>query len=75
MPPIHDEQPIKTPAHIGATSLVDQVRQIDKMFAHGGITHAFGGALAQAYYTTDPRTTSAIDINIALDTANPTFVF
>ncbi len=69
MPPADDEQRAKTPAGKRAASLVDQVLEIDRCFAEGGITHAFGGALALAYYTSDPRTTADIDINIALDTA------
>lgn len=56
-------------------SLVEQVLSIDKMLNEHAIPHAFGGALALAYYTKHPRTTNDIDINIALSTQRVLEVF
>lgn len=48
------------------TPLVDKVRRLHWAFADAQIDHAFGGALALAYYTRDPRATADIDLNISL---------
>ena len=45
--------------------LPDQLLSIHSAFEKDGIPHAFGGAIAFAYYG-QPRATSDIDINIAL---------
>ena len=42
-------------------SLVDKVIILDETLSANGITHAFGGALALAYYTLDPRATADIE--------------
>lgn len=47
----------------GSLSLPDQVVAIDAALAGGRIPHAFGGALALAYYA-EPRATIDIDLNI-----------
>jgi hypothetical protein len=46
------------------TSLIEQVRDIHDHLADAGIPHAFGGALALAFHTDDPRGTSDIDVNV-----------
>lgn len=66
MPPAHNDHPGSATRQKQVTSLVEQVLSIDKMLGKHGITHAFGGALALAYYTRHPRTTN--DIDIALGT-------
>ena len=43
--------------------LADKVVRIDEGLAHAQIPHAFGGAIALAYYG-EPRTTIDIDVNI-----------
>ncbi len=48
-------------------SLVDKIIDVHRRFTEAGIRHGFGGALALAYYTDDPRTTADIDVNVALD--------
>jgi hypothetical protein len=47
-------------------SLVDKIVAVHHSFEVAGIGHAFGGALALAYWTLDPRTTDDIDVNVAL---------
>jgi hypothetical protein len=49
-------------------SLPEKIVAIDKRLARAGIAHAFGGALALAYYA-EPRATDDIDINIFLEPA------
>ncbi len=46
-------------------SLVGLVIALNDSLSEAGVGHGFGGALALAYYTSQPRTTSDIDINIA----------
>jgi hypothetical protein len=46
-----------------APSLPDKVVQVHQAFDDGGFPHAFGGALALAYYA-EPRATIDIDINV-----------
>ncbi|MBK5306870.1 MAG: hypothetical protein JJD92_09310 [Frankiaceae bacterium] len=45
------------------TSLVDKVVALSEALTAAGIPHAFGGALALAYCTEDPRGTRDIDVN------------
>jgi hypothetical protein len=45
--------------------LDDQVLEIEREFTASGIPHAFGGAIALAYYAT-PRATVDIDVNVFL---------
>ena len=47
-------------------SLVEKILQIHSALALAGIGHAFGGALALAYYTREPRATADIDLNVSL---------
>ena len=45
------------------TSLVEKILSLSEALAASGIPHAFGGALALAYCTEDPRGTRDIDVN------------
>lgn len=47
-------------------SLVDKIVALHHAFDAADIVHAFGGALALAYWTSDPRATDDIDVNVAL---------
>ncbi len=44
--------------------LADKLLEIHAALADAGIPHAFGGAIALAYWTDDPRGTSDIDLNL-----------
>lgn len=44
--------------------LVEQVLVLHAAFVHARVPHAFGGALALAYWTEEPRGTRDIDCNI-----------
>jgi hypothetical protein len=44
-------------------SLPDKVVALHHALAQGGVPHAFGGALALAYYA-EPRTTVDVDVNV-----------
>ncbi len=48
-------------------SLVDKVIAVDHALTVAGIAHAFGGALALAYHTHEPRATADIDVNVTID--------
>jgi hypothetical protein len=43
--------------------LAEKVVLIDRAFDRAGVDHAFGGALALAYYA-EPRTTVDVDVNV-----------
>lgn len=45
-------------------SLPERLLAIHRSLEAGGIEHAFGGAIALAYWTSDPRGTSDIDVNL-----------
>lgn len=45
-------------------SLAAKLLAIHAAFEAGGIPHAFGGALALAYLTEEPRATKDIDVNV-----------
>lgn len=45
------------------TSLVEKILALEDALTGANIPHAFGGALALAYYTEDPRGTRDIDVN------------
>ena len=45
------------------TTLVDKIAALSEAMTAAGIPHAFGGALALAYCTEDPRGTRDIDVN------------
>jgi hypothetical protein len=48
--------------------LADKVVRLHESLDHAGIPHAFGGALALAYYA-EPRVTVDIDVNLFVDPA------
>ena len=45
-------------------TLAEKLLAIDAALEEAGFEHAFGGAIALAYWTLDPRGTSDIDVNI-----------
>ena len=45
-------------------NLADRLLAIHHSLDAGGIGHAFGGAIALAYWTLDPRGTSDLDVNL-----------
>jgi hypothetical protein len=47
-------------------TLPERLVALHKALAAGRIPHAFGGAIALAYWTRDPRGTSDIDVNVFL---------
>jgi hypothetical protein len=56
-------------------SLVDKVIDVDRSLTRAGVRHAFGGALALAYYTLEPRATADIDVNVTVDATDAERVF
>ncbi len=46
------------------TSLADKIVVLHRSLKEAGLAHAFGGAIALAYCTQEPRATRDIDINI-----------
>jgi hypothetical protein len=56
-------------------NLVDKVVALHGSLDSANIAHAFGGALALAYCTGDPRGTSDIDLNIFVPSADPSTLF
>lgn len=46
------------------TTLPERLVELHRALARRRIPHAFGGAIALAYWTLDPRATSDIDVNI-----------
>lgn len=61
--------------HDAEPSLVEKVIQLDESLDEHGIRHAFGGALALAYHTHDPRATADIDVNISVSALDARRVF
>lgn len=49
-------------------NLPERLLAIDASLTAHGMEHAFGGAIALAYWTQDPRGTSDIDVNIFVGT-------
>jgi hypothetical protein len=47
-------------------TLPDKIVALHDALKSADIQHSFGGALALAYYTLDPRTTADIDINLSV---------
>lgn len=45
-------------------TLPEKLIAIHRALVAGGVEHAFGGAIALAYWTLDPRATSDIDVNL-----------
>jgi hypothetical protein len=56
-------------------SLVEKVVRLDASLTQNGIGHAFGGALALAYHTRNPRATADIDVNINVGAPDARAVF
>lgn len=56
-------------------TLVGKILTLHSGLTDGGIRHAFGGALALAYYTLEPRATADIDVNVTVDPAEASAVF
>jgi len=52
------------------TTLLQMVHQLDRSLEHSGVAHAFGGALALAFCTGEPRATADVDLNIFLRPAS-----
>ena len=50
-------------------SLPDRLLELHRSLAENRIPHAFGGAIALAYWTREPRGTRDIDVNIFLPSA------
>ncbi|MEA2346283.1 MAG: hypothetical protein QOG62_70 [Thermoleophilaceae bacterium] len=53
------------------TSLPEKLVEIHRALAKRRVPHAFGGAIALAYWTSDPRGTSDIDVNIFIPAERP----
>ncbi len=56
-------------------NLVDQIVRLHRELTSGGITHAFGGALALAWCTERARATIDIDINVFVGTEQAELVY
>ena len=56
-------------------SLVEKIIEIHSGMEHQGVVHAFGGALALAYYTREPRATADIDLNVSLGAGDALLAF
>jgi hypothetical protein len=52
------------------TTLVEKILAVSEALTSAGIPHAFGGALALAYCTEDPRGTRDIDVNAFVPAAD-----
>jgi hypothetical protein len=52
-------------------SLAERVVELHRALTSRGIDHAFGGAIALAYWTEEPRGTRDIDLNIFMPAADP----
>jgi hypothetical protein len=50
-------------------TLAQQLLELHHRFSEAGIEHAFGGAIALAYWTFEPRGTRDIDVNLFLPAA------
>jgi len=51
---------------VSGLGLVEKVVLLHQSLDRSGLTHAFGGALALAFCTAEPRGTRAIDVNVFL---------
>lgn len=54
-----------------ALTLAERVVALHDALATGGVPHAFGGAIALAYWTLDPRATGDIDLNVFVPSEDP----
>jgi hypothetical protein len=52
-------------------TLAEKLLRLHAGLEHGGIPHAFGGAIALAYWTLEPRGTRDIDVNLFVPAADP----
>jgi hypothetical protein len=52
-------------------SLAERVVALHRSLAGHGIEHAFGGAIALAFWTREPRGTRDIDVNLFVPAADP----
>jgi hypothetical protein len=53
------------------TTLPEKLVEIHDALTTSRVPHAFGGAIALAYWTLDPRGTSDIDVNLFLPASEP----
>jgi hypothetical protein len=53
-------------------TLPERLVALHRELARRRVPHAFGGAIALAYWTLDPRGTSDIDVNIFMPATDPT---
>jgi hypothetical protein len=53
------------------TTLVQKVLALSEAFTAAGLPHAFGGAIALAYCTEDPRGTRDVDVNAFVPATEP----
>ena len=53
------------------TTLVEKVVALADALTAGGVPHAFGGAIALAYCTEDPRGTRDVDVNAFVPASRP----
>ena len=51
-------------------TLAERIVALHQALERGRVPHAFGGAIALAYWTGDPRATSDIDLNLFVDAAD-----
>ena len=52
-------------------TLPERIVEIHRALSRRGVPHAFGGAIALAYATLDPRGTSDVDVNIFTPASDP----
>jgi hypothetical protein len=53
------------------TTLVEKVLALSAALTAAGLPHAFGGAIALAYCTEDPRGTRDVDVNVFVPASEP----
>ena len=53
------------------TTLVEKVLALSESLTAAGVDHAFGGAIALAYCTEDPRGTRDVDVNAFVPASEP----
>jgi hypothetical protein len=53
---------------VSAAGLPERLLAVHEALEKAGLPHAFGGAIALAYWTLDPRGTSDIDVNVFVPT-------
>lgn len=51
---------------VAEPGLPDKILAVHRSLDAAGVRHAFGGALALAYHTLEPRTTADIDVNVSV---------